>query len=146
MNVRSAGPTRAGRAEGPARLAVVQFSLTHDESDGYPQERVEVEVLPGDPVVVQVAGRLFYDTLSPLSEVLSRLVPATCSRLVLDLSRVPLCDSSALNLLVQTRSGLASAGGWLRLAGTQPMVDSVLEITNLGSILPRYATVDDASR
>jgi len=107
-------------------------------------ETVEVKIVDGDPVVVEVSGKILFDTLGPLAEALARLSPASHPRVVLDLSQVPICDSSALNLLTRTRSERSSAGGWLRLAGTQPMVDTVLKITNLTRILPVYASVEEA--
>jgi len=87
----------------------VEFTLIHDGSHPFPDDRVEVTIEDdGDPVVVR--------------------------------------ESSRLNLLVRTRSKLTDAGGWLRLAGIQPMVDSVLKITNLTRILPCYPSVDAARR
>jgi anti-anti-sigma factor len=126
-------------------LSIVEFSLSPHGSAGDAPERVEVEVAAADPVVVRVTGRLLFDTLPPLAEALSGPIPQACPRVVLDLSAVPMCDSSALNLLVRTWSTLTDAGGWLRLAGTQPLVDRVLEITNLTRILPRYSTADAAA-
>jgi anti-anti-sigma factor len=123
----------------------VEFSLIRDGSDPFPDDRAEVTVVErGDPVVVRVAGRMLYDTLPPLADTMAQLTSGGCPRLILDLSEVAMCDSSGLNLLVRTRAKLADAGGWLRLAGAQPMVGNVLEITNLTRILPCYTTVDAA--
>jgi anti-anti-sigma factor len=125
----------------------VEFTLIHDGSHRFPDNRVEVTIEDdGDPVVVRVVGRILCDTLPPLAETVAQLVSGRCPRLILDLSEVPMCDSSGLNLLVRTRSKLTDAGGWLRLAGIQPMVDSVLKITNLTRILPCYPSVDAARR
>ncbi|WP_426502184.1 STAS domain-containing protein [Dactylosporangium sp. McL0621] len=112
---------------------------------GNPADIVTVHITDGDPVIVAVTGRLLFDTLQPLADALGELDPAGRPRVVLDLAGVPLCDSSALNLLVRTRTARADAGGWLRLAAAQPMVGSVLEITNLSWILPMYETVEEAS-
>nr|BFE59061.1 hypothetical protein GCM10020063_035870 [Dactylosporangium thailandense] len=112
---------------------------------GKPADAVTVQVLDGDPAVVRVTGRLLFDTLHPLAEALQGLAQAGRSRIVVDLAEVPMCDSSALNLLVRTRSALDGTGGWLRLATAQPMVASVLEITNLTWILPVFATAEEAA-
>ena len=109
-----------------------------------PSEKLEVTVVPGDPVVVRVAGRIMFDTLPTLAEALAGRPAATHPRVVLDLSEVPLCDSSGLNLFVTQRSARLAAGGWLRLAGVQPMVTTVLEITNLTRILPAHPTAEAA--
>ena len=123
----------------------MEFSLDRDESHHLTDERAIVEVTERDgAVIVTVRGKVLYDTLAPLAEAVARLTGRPALRVVLDLSDVPMCDSSGLNLFVKTRSELTSSGGWLRLAGTRPLVDNVLHITNLDRILPRYATVEEA--
>ncbi len=127
----------------------MEFSLDRDELDRDEShrndERVAAEITEHDgTAVVTVRGKVLYDTLAPLTEALAGLTTRPALRVVLDLSGVSMCDSSGLNLFVRTRSELIASGGWLRLAGTQPMVDNVLQITNLTRILPRYATVEDA--
>lgn len=124
----------------------MEFSLARDGASGQSSERVAVEAAERDgAVVVTVTGRVLFDTLGPLADRLSDLVAGPSPRIVLDLQGVPMCDSSGLNLFVRTRTELLAADGWLRLAATQPMVDNVLHITNLDRILPRYATVEEAT-
>ena len=123
----------------------MEFSLDRDESHRLTDDRVTTDVGERDgATVVTVRGKVFYDTLDPLADVLAQLAGHPARRVVLDLSGVPLCDSSGLNLFVRIRSDLAATGGWLRLTGARPMVDNVLHITNLDRILPSYATVEDA--
>ncbi|MEV4511172.1 STAS domain-containing protein [Dactylosporangium sp. NPDC049525] len=120
----------------------MEFSLIRDGSS--PQDRLEVAVVEdGDPVVIRVVGKMLYDTLQPLADILDLLCCGPCPRLILDLSEVPTCDSSGLNLLAGTLTNLTSAGGWLRLAVARPMVAGVLQITNLIRVLPPYVTVDE---
>jgi len=97
-----------------------------------------------DHVVVAVQGEIFYDTADPLRRALGTAVTAEHPRVVLDLSTVPLCDSTGANLLVHAHRAATGHGGWLRLAGAQPMVLRVLQITNLTRILSVYPTVEDA--
>ena len=119
--------------------------MTFPSASDEPVETVEVKISDGDPVVIQVNGRLLYDSLQPLADALARLDPPASPRVILDLATVPMCDSSALNLLVRTRSDLVAAGGWLRLAAVQPLVETVLRITNLTRILPTYPTAEEAA-
>jgi anti-sigma B factor antagonist len=123
----------------------VRSSFIGSGSGGNPADIVTVQVTDGDPAIVVVTGRLLFDTLQPFADALQELDPAERPRVVLDLAGVSLCDSSALNLLVRARTARADAGGWLRLAAVQPMVGSVLEITNLSWILPMYRTVEEAT-
>ncbi|GAA3285565.1 MULTISPECIES: STAS domain-containing protein [Dactylosporangium] len=115
------------------------------EPGGNPADLVKVQILDGDPTVVCVSGRLLFDTLQPLVTALAAVDPARHPRVIFDLANVPMCDSSALNVFVRTRTALVAAGGWLRLAAVQPMVRSVLDITNLTWILPVYPTAAAAA-
>jgi anti-anti-sigma factor len=123
----------------------VEFSLDRDESQRT-DDRVTTDVTERDgTVIVTVRGKVLYDTLAPLAGTLAGLTGGEGRHVVLDLSDVPMCDSSGLNLFVKTRTALVATGGWLRLTGTRPLVDNVLHITNLDRILPRYPTVEDAT-
>src|SRR5205814_7156676 len=80
-----------------------------------------------------------------LQDALLVLAAGERPRVVLDLSRVDQCDSSALNLMVQTHRAAAGRGGWLRLVAPVAQVRRTLEITNLTRLLGVYATVADAT-
>jgi anti-anti-sigma factor len=140
------GPNRnAGSETVPDRTTGGEHGYSRNvETAPSHRELVKVTVAAGDPVVLTVAGRLFYDILDPVAEALAEFRDGGGHRLVLDLTEVPMCDSSGLNLMVRTRSDVTAAGGWLRLAGTQPMVRKVLDITNLTRLLPTYDTVAEA--
>ena len=99
----------------------------------------------GDHTVVAPQGRLYFDTVHPLRDALLLIAAADQPHIVLDLSEVPLCDSSGLNLMVQTHRLATRRGGWLRLAGPQPGVRRVLEATNLTQLLSIYDTLTAAT-
>jgi anti-sigma B factor antagonist len=94
--------------------------------------------------VVSVRGSIYFDTHQALRDTLLPLAGGGQPRIVLDLSGVDLCDSSGLNLMAQTHLVARQHGGWLRLAGAQPLVREVLHATRLTGELPLYDTVDDA--
>jgi anti-anti-sigma factor len=96
------------------------------------------------PLVVTVSGKILYDTQAQLAEILAALAERPDPRILLDLTAVPMCDSSALNLLVQTHSRASVNGGWLRLVGARPLVRKVLAVTNLGWLLPVYDSAEEA--
>jgi anti-anti-sigma factor len=60
------------------------------------------------------------------------------------LSAVSICDASGLRLMEQTHQTATAHGGWLRLAGAQPLVRRVLDITDLARVQTIYISVDDA--
>jgi anti-anti-sigma factor len=101
---------------------------------------------PGEYVVVAADGKIFFDTVEPLRAALTDALATQPPRLVLDMSAVPLCDSTGLNLIAHTHRTAMERSGWLRLVGVQPAVRRVLEITNLIELLSLCATVEDAVR
>src|ERR1700742_751045 len=66
------------------------------------------------------------------------------NQVVLDLSEVSRLDSIAMGLLVRYAERLGNAGGGLRLAAAPPFVVNLLNMTKLSTILPSYATEEDA--
>jgi anti-anti-sigma factor len=108
-------------------------------------EGVQVVVRRGsDHAIVSVRGSIFFDTYQVLQDALVPLATGEQPRIVLDLSGVDLCDSSGLNVMAQTHLMARQHGGWLRLAGAQPLVREVLDATRLTGTLPLYETVDQA--
>jgi anti-sigma B factor antagonist len=104
---------------------------------------IMVDAHAGGTVVV-ARGRILYDTVAPLDRALKELMAGPKPQIVLDLHEVVLCDSSGLQLLIDTQRHARAAGGWLRLCRPQPIVERVLEITNLTDLLPAYGSVDAA--
>jgi anti-anti-sigma factor len=98
-----------------------------------------------DHTVVIPQGPLYFDTIEPLRDALLPLGAGERPRIVLDLSGVAMCDSSGLNLMVQTHRLAVRRGGWVRLVAPRPSVRRVLEATNLTRVLPTYDTVDAAA-
>ena len=98
-----------------------------------------------DHSVVTAHGRVFYDTVTALAEVLEPMLAEDRPYIVLDLSGVDICDSSGLKLIVASHRAAAERGGWLRLAGLQPMVRRVIDVTNLSRTLSIHDTVEDAA-
>jgi len=63
-------------------------------------------------------------------------------KFILDCSRVPYMDSSAIAVLVETLQKLRKLGGKLFLTNLQPRVRSLLEIARLDSIFVICDTVE----
>ncbi|MFE0680659.1 STAS domain-containing protein [Streptomyces sp. NPDC058961] len=88
--------------------------------------------------VVAVEGELDAQTLPPLQRALEAAAK-NWPVVVFDASAVPFADSSTLNLLLQTHRATR-----LRIAGAQPQLLRVLEITGADAALALYPTVTDA--
>jgi anti-anti-sigma factor len=95
---------------------------------------------------VRVHEGIFTDNRAPLLAEVLQLAAHRRARIVIDLSEVPMCDSSALNAFVQIHRHATAAGGWLRLAAPQPLVRRLLHVTNLDQLIPIYAYTNTAGR
>jgi anti-anti-sigma factor len=93
--------------------------------------------------LVRVREGIFTDNRAPLLTALLHLADTPGARIVIDLSDVPLCDSAALNMLVQVHQRAIATGGSLRLTNPQPMVRNILHVTNLDRLIPINTDTDD---
>ena len=112
-------------------MDIIDLWIRTDESVGF--------------AAVAVAGELDLVTVPRLRRHLFELV-ARQSRIVCDVSRLKLCDASALTALVQVASACADNGGWLRLAGPTGIVSKVFGIVAFDRAVAMYATVAAAGR
>ncbi|MFJ9521029.1 STAS domain-containing protein [Kitasatospora sp. NPDC101801] len=105
---------------------------------------LHVEVRPGtDHNVVRISGDLDIETLAPAREAFERAF-WDIQVVVADLEGVTFCDSSGLNLLLQTRADALAAGAQLRLAAISPPVRRLLEITGAQAAFDVHPTVGAA--
>jgi anti-sigma B factor antagonist len=86
--------------------------------------------------IAELAGELDIASAPALREQLLSLLQPGSSRLLIDLSRVRLCDASGLAVLVGISHRARRLGGFLRLTAVSPQADQVLHITGLHRHLP----------
>jgi len=98
----------------------------------------------GATAVVTPAGELDHHTAELLREPLEAAVEAGCARLVVDCSQLDFCDSTGLNVLLGARLKAEAAGGGVHLAGMQPVVARVFEITGAEAVFTVHGTLDEA--
>lgn len=63
---------------------------------------------------------------------------------VLDCSRLEFCDSTGLNVLLGARLKAEADGGGVHLAGLQPVVARVFEITGAEAVFSLHDTLEAA--
>jgi anti-sigma B factor antagonist len=80
-----------------------------------------------------------------LERQVEELIGASETRVILDMAGVTHMDSAAIGSLVRCLVKLKKAGGGLRMACAQPMVDYSLKITKLDRMLPNYPSVGEAA-
>jgi anti-sigma B factor antagonist len=66
-------------------------------------------------------------------------------RVIFDMAGVSHMDSAAIGSLVRCLMKLKKAGGGLRMACAQPMVDYSIKLTKLDKLMPNYHSVEAAA-
>jgi anti-sigma B factor antagonist len=98
----------------------------------------------GDVVVVHCEGRIVYrDEAAALSRVVGELLHKG-TKLILDLSGVSSMDSAGIGELVLLETWAQQRNAEFKCAGATTVVRTLLDITNLDSVLDVYDTVDEA--
>lgn len=98
----------------------------------------------GNVYVIECVGRIVLgDEVKALGAALE-LGEREFTQIVLNLTEVNRLDSIAMGLLVRYAERLGKRGGGLRLAGPAAFVTNLLNMTKLSTMLPSYATEEEA--
>jgi anti-sigma B factor antagonist len=120
--------------------------VSEDPDDAYLDVTVTEEAAT---VTVRLGGDLDLDTVPELRDVLVGRVDRPGNRVVLDLSELAFCDSTALGALVGLRRRLLATGGSLDVVGVCGQVARLFAHTGLapmfGIDLPADADAADVS-
>lgn len=73
------------------------------------------------------------------------LIHDNLTRVVFDLKGVTHMDSAAIGSVVRCHTKLRTAGGELRIASAQPMIEHSLKLTKVDKIIPLFAGVAEAA-
>ncbi|WP_267246367.1 STAS domain-containing protein [Streptomyces sp. PR69] len=107
--------------------------------------RLQVEVrTEGRSEIVKPVGELDHHTADLLRAPLEEALAKGRTRLVIDCSRLEFCDSTGLNVLLGARLKADAAGGGVHLAGMQPVVARVFEITGAGAVFTVHDSLESA--
>lgn len=80
-----------------------------------------------------------------LEKQVDELIGSSEYRVIFDMAGVTHMDSAAIGALVRCLTKLKKAGGGLRMAGAQPMVDYSLKLTKLDRLIPNFKSVGEAA-
>ncbi|MDZ4685946.1 MAG: STAS domain-containing protein [Planctomycetaceae bacterium] len=97
-----------------------------------------VDVVSGD---LPLTAELRDDVWQLLEECLEHGQP----RIVVDLKRVPLIDSTGLELLLDMRDACQERGGSLTLAEPNPLCQDILSVTGVGEEFEIWSDVVEAA-
>ncbi len=98
----------------------------------------------GDVIIVHCHGRIVYrDEAAALSRLVGEVLQHA-GKLVLDLSGVNSMDSAGIGELALLQTWAQERDAELKCAGANPLVRSLLDLTNLDSVLEVHPTVEAA--
>ena len=94
--------------------------------------------------ILRVNGKIIGNTVDALRHEMRTQIEQSGGHLILDLTNVPLLDSSALGAIIATFQALKKSDGRLVLLNPQQAVQNVLMVTRLDTILEIYQDEADA--
>lgn len=98
----------------------------------------------GDVIVVHCQGRIVYrDEAAALSRLVGEILKSG-SKLVLELSGVTAMDSAGIGELALLQSWAQQRSAEFKCAGANPMVRTLLDLTNLDSVLEVHPSLESA--
>jgi anti-anti-sigma factor len=98
----------------------------------------------GDVMIVHCQGRIVYrDEAAALSRLVGEVLEQG-GKVVLDLSGVRSIDSAGIGELVFLHSWAQSRNANLKCAGPTPLVNELLNLTNVNSVLEIHPSLDEA--
>ena len=98
----------------------------------------------GDVIIVHCQGRIVYrDEAAALSRVVGEVLQQA-RKLVLDLSGVSSMDSAGIGELALLQTWAQAQNVNLKCAGPNPLVRTLLDLTNLDSVVEVHPSVDEA--
>ena len=100
-----------------------------------------------DIALLQMTGRIVLGSDSMRVEwSVADLLKENRKKVILDLAGVTVVDSTGVGILVMCYAKMKKAGGALRIAGVNGMVEETLKLTSLHKLIDSYPTVVEASR
>lgn len=80
-----------------------------------------------------------------LEREVKEMIAAGETKVVFDMAEVTFADSAAIGAMVRCFTQLSNAGGGLRIAAPQSMIDYSLKLTKVDRFLPIFATAEEAA-
>jgi anti-anti-sigma factor len=104
----------------------------------------ETTISKNNTPILRVDGKIIGIAVDALRREMDKQIEHSGGRLILDLTNVPLLDSSALGIIIATLQSLKKKGEKLVLLNPQKAVMNVLEVTRLDTILEIYPDEESA--
>ena len=109
--------------------------------------QIETRRTEPDIVIVQFTGKITLGRESQRIEaVVEGLLKEGSRKIIFDLGGVNYIDSAGLGMITLCSGKVTQAGGVLRIAGATGLAAKLFRITRLDTVIPFYATVEEASQ
>jgi anti-sigma B factor antagonist len=110
-----------------------------------PNLKVSVETRQsGDITIIHCQGRVVYRDEAVVLSRVAKAALVDSQEVIVDLGKVTFMDSAGLGELVFLHMAAEEQGRRLKLAGANPLVSELFELTRLSSIFEMFPTVEDA--
>jgi anti-anti-sigma factor len=109
-------------------------------TDAQPPRLERAADAPPGTVVLELTGELDLAVSSQLRELVDQATAEGPARVVLDVTEVAFMDSSVLREFLRGQREVAEAGGRLVVAGAQPTVRRLLELTGTSELFTLAAS------
>jgi len=106
--------------------------------------QIQTEIQDGNLVLSVQEPRLDAHNSGKLKDIILKLLESDGKRLIVDLSAVRFIDSSGLGALLSGYKNANLHRASLVLAGLQPRVRAMFELTRLNRVFEIYGDVDEA--
>jgi len=99
-----------------------------------------------DISVLEMEGKICMGSASQEVEwALADLLKQNQKKIIFDLSKITMMDSTGVGIVVMCHAKVKKAGGILRIAGPNGIVEETLKMTSVDKIMPFYSSVGGAS-
>lgn len=102
--------------------------------------------IDGHTTILSPTGRLDQSTVETFQGAVRAIIEGPSPNLVLDLAKVEFVSSVGLRALVMINSQAKKDGRKFALAAPSQVVKEVLAIARLNTVIPSFATVDEATK
>jgi anti-sigma B factor antagonist len=103
--------------------------------------------LPAGVTVLEIKGNIHCGPeCARLEREVDAMIAAQETRVIFDMAEVTHADSAAIGAIVRCLTKLKGAGGALRIAAPQPMIDYSLKLTKVDKLIEIFPSVEQARK
>ncbi len=107
---------------------------------------IESRQLEPGVALVTLSGRLvFGKEVEKLESAVKTLIGEGQRRYIFDATTLEYVDSSGIGTLVSCLGDIRKSGGELRIAGVNPRIQRLFQMTGVDKLLPTYPSVSEAA-